>query len=61
MTVDPHLEAYAKSRCQTVSSYIGLSNGHRGLAPGYGENLFWAGSSRPFTPNCNSAIDLWYS
>jgi glioma pathogenesis-related protein 2 len=61
LTTDPNVVNYAKSRCQQVSQYPGLSEGHSGLASGYGENLYWSASSAPFTPNCDSAVSSWYS
>lgn len=36
---------YAASRAKTRAQQDGLSAGHSGLAPGYGENLYWGGSS----------------
>ncbi|CAG2107120.1 unnamed protein product [Medioppia subpectinata] len=39
---------YAKSRCQLISQYEGLSHGHAGLK-GYGENLYWGGNSADVT------------
>lgn len=36
---------YAESRARTRAQEEGLSAGHSGLASGYGENLYWGGSS----------------
>lgn len=39
------LAKYARSRANAVVREEGLQAGHAGLAPGYGENLYWAGTS----------------
>ncbi|CAG2108350.1 unnamed protein product [Medioppia subpectinata] len=44
---------YAKSRCQLISQYEGLSHGHAGLK-GYGENLYWGGNSVDVTGSCGT-------
>ncbi|MFF0228594.1 CAP family protein [Streptomyces sp. NPDC004629] len=53
---------YAKQRVTLFSEYEGLSHGHAGLRPGYGENTFWAGSSSPDkVTSCSDAVKTWYS
>jgi len=59
--IDHALVSYAQTRCAAISQSPYLSAGHYGLAPGYGENLYWGASSSPFTPNCDSAVNSWYS
>src|SRR5438105_2499081 len=60
LTLDPKLVDYAKSRAQTVSTYPGLEEGHRGLAKEYGEDLFWGGSFDNPRPATDASND-WYS
>ncbi|MGW3955341.1 CAP family protein [Streptomyces sp. NPDC004752] len=52
----------AKQRVTLISQSEGLSHGHAGLRQGYGENLFWAGSSSPDqVATCSDAVKAWYS
>ncbi|RKG74476.1 CAP family protein [Corallococcus terminator] len=63
LTVDASIVAYAKTRAKTVSTFEGLSEGHRGLDHKYGENLYWAGSStdgESSTRLANAAVSAWY-
>ncbi len=54
------LVQYAISRCQLISQYEGLSNGHAGLKPGIGENLYWYGNSANVTASASQGIQSWY-
>ncbi|MFP2910758.1 CAP domain-containing protein [Pyxidicoccus sp. 3LFB2] len=53
---------YAKARARAVSSRDGLSAGHTGLDPKYGENLYWGGSSTQAAPSTlvGAAVKSWY-
>ncbi|WP_158623969.1 CAP family protein [Corallococcus llansteffanensis] len=64
LTVDASIVAYAKTRARTVSTFEGLSEGHRGLDHKYGENLYWAGSStnaEQSTQLVTAAVKAWYN
>lgn len=60
LVLDSAAVDYAKSRAQLISQSEGLSAGHAGLK-GYGENLFWGGSSSANKASCKSAVDSWYN
>ena len=62
LVVDPALVSYAKSRAKVVSTYEGLSEGHRGLDHKYGENLYWSASSTPVAASsgAGAAVKSWY-
>ena len=60
------LAKYARSRASTLVREEGLNAGHAGLASGYGENLYWAGSSGTGSalPSASAAaersVKSWY-
>ncbi|XP_054158101.1 uncharacterized protein LOC128956389 [Oppia nitens] len=65
LVLDQTVIAYARSRCQTISQYNGLSYGHQGLQVGvYGENLYWkgggGGGGGNSAANSNEAVNSWY-
>ncbi|RYZ43189.1 MAG: secretion protein [Myxococcaceae bacterium] len=63
LTVDPAIVAYAKTRAQTISTFEGLSEAHRGLDHKYGENIYWAGSSMKPESSASfatAAVKSWY-
>ncbi len=43
-----------------ISRYNGLSHGHAGLAPGYGENLYWNANSRNVLGSGSQGVKAWY-
>ncbi|RKH33391.1 hypothetical protein D7Y13_05885 [Corallococcus praedator] len=62
LEVDPALVAFAKGRAREVSTSEGLGEAHRGLVHGYGENLYWAGSSTKAEAAAiaAAAVKAWY-
>ncbi|MFB6889352.1 CAP family protein [Kitasatospora sp. NPDC056327] len=61
LVTDPAAQEYARSRAAVVSASEGLSAGHGGLDPGYGENQYWHGSDGPARATCRQAVDTWYA
>ncbi|MFH8382506.1 CAP domain-containing protein [Kitasatospora sp. NPDC018058] len=64
LTIDQKAVDHAKTRALR-SSQPGNFN-HDGLAPGYGENLYWGSRgtpdpNTPYTPStCKAAVESWY-
>jgi len=61
LVIDPTIVAYSKKRCNTVSTYEQLNEGHAGnQGSGYGENLYWSASSVSTVDSATPAIKSWY-
>ncbi|MFE7560565.1 CAP family protein [Kitasatospora sp. NPDC057500] len=60
LTLDPTVQDYARTRVARLSTYEGLSGGHHGLDPAYGENQSWFGNSADVRAGCRQAVDSWY-
>ncbi|WP_344342362.1 CAP family protein, partial [Kitasatospora putterlickiae] len=61
LTLDPAVQDYARTRVARLSTYEGLSGGHAGLDPAYGENQSWFGNSAAIRATCRQAVDGWYA
>ncbi|WP_069166710.1 CAP family protein [Nocardia altamirensis] len=61
LKIDTDAVALAEKRVQQVSRYGGVQEGHAGNSgSGYGENLAWSASSKPFDYACAKAVQSWY-
>ncbi|MER7706466.1 CAP family protein [Kitasatospora sp. NPDC097605] len=61
LTPDPAVQEHARARVARLSTSEGLSGGHDGLDPAYGENQSWFGNGSAVRAGCRQAVDAWYA